>query len=760
MTVAGGPPTAEVSRTLRPAAADLVDVAFGVTLASLGVVGFRSSFGGGEQLDVGVPAVVAGAACGYAFAKLRVHLLVSAAAGAVVFFLLGGAIALRGDAAVGVLPTPAVFEGLVDGSINGWARLLTTVPPAGHAGNLLAVPYLAGFAGGLLAVAVAIALPRWPACVLPPAAVLGVSVLLGVEDPASLLLQGAVFGAATVAWLSLRTRRIDPALVARSGRPAARGLAMLGVAVVGAFAVGPNLPGADANERFLLRDRFEPPFDPSKYPSPLARFRDFHGEDPIDEPLFSVEGLPKGAVIRFAVMDDYDGYVWRASPPGTAIGGDYLRVGERIPRAAQGERATLTFEMGALANLDSVWIPTSGSPTSITFPGGRAEALSDAFRFNRETETAASPDPLRPGDTWTVEAAFPRPPDTGRLAELPVDPSLTLAALPGASDEVAGRVAGILRSTGLESASPWERIVAVRDALRTEGGYSDGAQPAAVPAGHGLARLGQFLTGSQPVGNGEQFAAGLAFLARAMGVPARVVLEFHPEVSGGRVDVMAADTVAVVEVGLADVGWVPLGDPTPPEDQKPRPDDQVSRQVEVNEIQPPPPTTVPPGAPLLEEQQRQDGREEKEDTITPNGGGGVFLRVLAFASVPLSILVLPALAVVALKARRRRRRRTLGSPGTRIAAGWSEVVDLARDTGAAVPPRATRREVARFLAAEGAERLAAEADHHVFGRAEPTDDDAEAVWLSVEAVRDQLTAPLRPGDRLRAAVALTSLRRV
>ena len=114
----------------------------------LGVVGFRTTFSGGEELLVGVPAVLLGTALGYVLVKLRVPLVIGVALAAATFFLFGGPIALHDRAVPGSCPVPDALTGLADGMVNGWNRLLTTLPPAGQAGDLLAIPYLCGYVGG------------------------------------------------------------------------------------------------------------------------------------------------------------------------------------------------------------------------------------------------------------------------------------------------------------------------------------------------------------------------------------------------------------------------------------------------------------------------------------------------------------------------------------------------------------------------------------------------------------------------------------
>lgn len=740
---------------LRPTTADLVDVGFVILLAGLAVYGFRSAFGGGEELAVGIPAVIVGAGVGYLLAKLRLQLLLGAVLAVVGFFLFGGLIALRGTEGGSVLPTPDVLSGLVDGAINGWARLLSTVPPAGQAGNLLAIPYLVGYLGALLAVVAAYVWPRLPICVVPPAIVLAVSVLFGVDQPASLLLQGAVFAVGAVAWLSLRARRANPAAVGGSARRLAGAGAMLLVVGLGALVIGPILPGADSNDRYLLRDQVQPPFDPSQYPSPLARYRQYDGEQKIDGTLFTVDGVPADQVVRLAVMDDYDGYVWRASPPGTQ-GGTYQRVGDEIQGAKDGTPATVHFTMGALASVDSVWIPTAGSPTAIGFEGASAGELSDSFRFNRVTDTAASPRAPRSGDSWTVETRFPIQPDEARLTELPVAPGLSVDRPQGITEEITRRASDWAK----DAPSPYAKVKAIIEGLKDDGAYANGADPQfQVPAGHSLARLVPFLSDSEPQGNGEQYAAGVAYLAEAIGIPARVVLEFALPPGDGPVAVTAEHVRASVEIALADMGWVRVEDPTPPKTDVPQQKAEERQPQPDAVVQPPPPTTAPPPATLPEEPLK-----DTSDAATDSSAEGILgtllgvAKAVAVIAIPVAILTAPFLVIVWFKARRRKRRHSDGPPAARVAGGWAEVLDLAKDLGTSLAPRGTRRELAFALPSAAAATLATDVDTQTFGPADPTEDDADRVWGEVGNVRTEMLAPLNRRQRWRAAVSLRSLR--
>ena len=517
-----------VRKRLTPQKHELVDVAFGVVLALLGVFGFRTTFSGGEELLVGVPAVVLGAALGYVLAKLRAPLLVGVAVSAVVFFVLAGPVALRHRAIAGFLPGPEAVSAVASGLVNSWIRLLTTLPPAGEAGDLLTVPYFCGFAGGVLTVVLALRLRRVPLCVVPPTALLVIGVLFGTRRPASLLLQGAVFGALTIAWVSVRHRRareITTTAMPRQRVALAVGLVM--IAGLGGIVVGPRLPGAGANDRFVLRDEVEPPFDPLSEPSALAAYRNYSDEDVREDDVVTVRGLPQDARLRISVMDDYDDLVWRATGSGSVLSGEYLRVGARIPSDGLGDERRVDVE---IHKPHGVWVPLAGDVTSLDFEGDDAERLTDEVRVSPETDTAAVPGELEAGDRYSFTAEFAPLPSIEELSKMPLDGRFrreTDAAVPTEFVTQASEWAGA-------ASSPHAELSAIASVLRTDGRFSDGgpeANPKSAP-GHSLLRLLQFLDNDNPFGNGEQFGAALGLLAKARGIPVRVVMGFVNEDGG------------------------------------------------------------------------------------------------------------------------------------------------------------------------------------------------------------------------------------
>lgn len=740
---------------LRPSPSDLVDAAFGCALAVLGVVGFRTTFAGGEELAVGIPAVLVGAAVGYALVKLRAPLLAGVALATAAFFVLSGPIALHHRALGGFLPSPDAVSGLADGLVNGWIRLLTTLPPAGRAGDLLAIPYLCGYVGGALAVALALRYPKRALCTLPPTAVLVVSVLMGTKRPASLLLQGVVFTALTIAWVSARhhrNRAVNRGSVSRSRLATATGLLLVS-AVSGVF-VGPRLPGADTSDRYVLRQDVEPPFDPLTEPSPLASYRNYTDQDVREDPVLTVVGLPDGARIRIAAMDSYSGTEWEVTGDGSVVAGEYLRVGAEIPAEGLGAPTGVEVEVH---RPEGVWVPLAGDVTNLDFLGPRGDVLDDEVRVSIQTDTAAVPRELVAGDRYRFTAEFVDLPAQDILVETPLDSRFRRdEGDPDLPTEFVSRGAGWAR----DQPTPYAEVLAVAEGLQEEGAYTDGGPEAnpVSPPGHSLRRLLDFISIEQPFGNGEQFAAAQGLLARALGIPVRVVMGFVHEEGGDEVTFRGEDIEAWIEVPVAGHGWVAV-DGTPPEDQLPDPMKQPRSKTENPEPQPPPPTTIPPPTSIPEELDPEEPEEEDEEEDDAAGIPGWVVAVLAAIAVPLVLLGVPALVIAALKRRRRIRRRTSGTPSERVAGSFTELVDYARDVGHPVPPRATRRELATVVGAPGAGPLADRADTAVFGPHDPSDDDVDAAWTASDDARAALAAELDRVARLRAAVNPTSLRR-
>jgi hypothetical protein len=732
-----------------------VDVAFIGVLTTLGLVGFRSAYGGSRYLVVGLLGLTAGMLVAWLATRFHHHALLTAAEATVVFFVLGGSIALPDTAIVSVVPTLSTIRYLGSAVVDGWAQLLTTTPPAGTSGNLLVVPYLCGFAAATLGYSLASRLSRPVWALVAPAAVLALSILLGTSQPTSLLLQGSAFGALAVIWVVLRTRNTISYELTHSARRSrlVSGGALVAAASALALITGPNLPLADSHSRLVLRDHVQPPLDPTAYPSPMNGFRNYLQAEK-NVPLFSVTGLPAGARIRLATLDSYNGLVWsvvNGSGGARDASGYFTRVGDQIaPPVGKPSKVVISIEA-----LKSVWLPDVGTVTSVSFSGPRAAALRDDFRFNTDTNTGVVTTGLTTGDKLTMSVV--PPPVNADAAAGHATATVTLPTLSNVPDAVQVKASDILGSSAAGSGSG--AAAALAKWLHDRGGYSDGglSQTPTLP-GHGAQRMLAFLSADQPVGDDEQFASAMALMARQAGLPARVVLGFAPtHVTNGVAHVTGADISAWTEVDFEGVGWQPFF-PTPPKTQTPQKQQPSQSATDTNDQQQHRHTSndaenAPPAA------AGGDNHKVAKSTKPPVRhvkGHGIPVAALALGS-PLLVILLAIGGIVGLKWLRRRRRRNNGTPGERIHAGWIEIVDTARDLGRPIPKKATRREIALFVGGPVLP-LAQRADAAAFGPEDPSEADVEWFWSNVDESRTALLKGVGAGGRTKAALSLVSLR--
>lgn len=729
-------PPPEASPRLVPGRADLVDAAFVIALCLFALVGFGDVFGGTRWLQVGALGIVCG--------LLVAHLGAATRQLAVFVVLLAlGVTALSSGLVLGqgVLPSTASARDMLDGGLRGWHDLLTILPPVGDIGNLLAVPFTGALAASLISYSIA-RRTRWPgAAVLPPAVLLIGAILVGAPVPEGdltrLVVQGFAFAVLGLLWAGVHQRR---ALTRTGGALSARPVGVLLTVLATAAVVIVGLPifGPDADgDRVVLRDKIVPPFDPAAYGSPLAGFRRFTSAP--EAALFEVSGLPAGARVRQAVMDDYDGLVWNvsaAASSGQDGSGWFQRIATRVPGATGSDTTEISFTM---AGLGGVWVPSVPSVHSVEL--GRDRPMF----ANAVTATVAVPSGLAPGDTWTEAVAVTGttgPQDLPQDARTAVVEQPTPRNVPEAVAERAVSMAG-------PQAGPVAQIQALQKALQ-EGYYSDGAPGESQSAsGHGAVRLAQMLESEQLNGNDEQYAALMALMLRALDIPARVVVGWQP--SSGTV--AGQDAMAWVEVPFDGVGWVTV-DATPDHDR---------RLAEQRPVPPPradvPNDPLPPPAAQTEDLvPKVSDRENDQPEDASRLPWALILTWVAGGLLVVALITAPVWGLLGLKARRRRLRRTQGDPSGRTAAGWRELLDLSADLGRSVPRTATRREQAVLMRIPGAEPLARQADQATFSGRAPEPAAVQQFWDEVIRLRSGQLARLGRRRRWWTLVNPASLR--
>jgi transglutaminase-like putative cysteine protease len=745
------------------------DAAVLLVLAVIGLVGFQPSFGGYSFLIPALGGLALGAATGILTAMFRLSLIPTTLAAIVGYFLLGTALALPGQALLGVLPTLHSLSSLAVGAVFGWSDIVTLRTPIGAPEYITVVPYVATWLVALVSTTLAIrwlsARPRtawrFGIALIGPIAIYLASILIGTDAPYLAGIRGVTFAVLALVWLGWR--KPAGASVAHAGASRLRNRKLAGTAVIVAAAV---LLGGGAgfwlappkDERFVLRDEIEPPFDPLQYPSPLSGFRHYT-KQVTDEVLFTVNGLRAGDTIRLATLDSFNGKLWNVTGPETSTNGSgtFNLVGRTMPAQrfiTPDARKNVTF---TIETYDDVWIPSVGYPTDLEFTAGESTAASDNLRYNDATGTAVLTSGLSKGDSYTIDATVQHVVPVAELADVPVA-AVELPPVDASPDIVTSKA----QEYAASAAAPAAQLEAIRIALASTGFLSHGraSDSVASRAGHGADRISELLERNQMVGDQEQYASAFALMARSFGYPARVVMGFAPEVVEGRaIEVTGDDVTAWVEVAFDDVGWVAFN-PTPdetdiPQDQTPKPQSEPQPQVRQ------PPRADNDDEDLLSPVELEETEEEDDSFFTIPGW--VYALALSIL-IPAAIIFLPMLAIGIVKARRAKRRRAAAAGHDRVAGAWEEMVDQFSELGYDVPGKSTRVRVAGHLESQQTAEnsvalrpIAVIADEAVFSGREIAPDRSEQVWsealAAVERARDGLTRKRRLLSRYRVRSA-------
>ncbi|WP_203338576.1 transglutaminase-like domain-containing protein [Nocardioides limicola] len=730
-----------------------VDLGFLLGLCLLALLGLGPSFAGAGFAIAGLLGLVVSIGIGQAAWAKRLPAIAAVVMVLIAFVMLGGPVALRSLGATAYLPLPGTVLALLDEVVFGWKDLLTTLPPVDGGGTLLVLPWLLGLVAGT--VGVLLLRFRHPALpLLAPLGLLVVVILLGVARPASIWLQGATFATIAFAWLALRHRRgvsgrsVDTPTAVRVRRG---GAAAVLLAVAAGLAV-PLSAAVGDDDRVVLRDHVEPPFEVGDYSSPLASFRryvEMEEPDPSnlwDTELFTVTGASAGARVRIATLDRYDGVVYGA---GDSAG--FQRVSSVIDNPVPGDRVEVSIEVGPGWN--DVWLPTVGALQSMNFEQGEPRVKAESFRYNLNTATAVVPTGVREGDVYSFGAV---------IDERELQPE-DLGYGPPEARESAEFLETQAVQWSAGHSEPMARVFAIAEYMRRDGHYSDGVLESEriYLAGHHRHRLTDGQGGVNSVflvGNDEQYAAWMALLATRVGVPARVVMGAVLPEDGV---VRGEHVQAWVEVRIADGRWVTLPrerymGTSQPGELPPQQSTQVSG------VNVPPPAPIPPPSALMDQADAElNARRQRRDADLDEpflAGWPTWLKVtLVSTGAPILLLGAAMGLVVLLKRIRRRRRRTAARMTARVIGGWRELVDLAVDLGVAVPGRATRREQALVLPTAAAGELARRADAHVFGPEVPPDWVVDDYWQHVLTEHQAMTAGLTRRRRFVAAVHPRSL---
>lgn len=732
----------------------LVDIAAIVVLLVLALVPVSAAYASADFWIAAGGGIVLGAAIAAIGARLRWRTLSIAAITLVAYFVFGGALVFREQALFGVVPTLDVLSALAFGAVQVWKQALTLQAPFAGFAALGVAPLIAGLIGSVVGVSLALRLRRFGLALLAPALLLVGSIAYSTYSAFAPGAVGAAFAGVALGWAIWRLRHGRAAREVESGvaRPGAgrRGAASLavtaGVVVLAVVAGGAVATAAPLADRAVLRDHVVPPLELHDYASPLTSFRKYV-TDGDKSTLFTVSGLPDGARMRLATLDLYDGVVYKVSGAGGAGSGVFSRVGRTIENRTEGETAHVQVQVN---DLTSVWLPTAGYLSDLSYTGSDAVDRDASLHYNTATGTAVDTAGLRSGDAYEFDAVLSTAPSEEALENAQIA-AVSMPAPAKVPDDLVSALDGVVQA----AATPIEQVRAVEAYFQTEGYFSHGLEGQVTSrSGHGDSRESDLFTGSQMIGDDEQYSVAMSLMLSQLGIPSRVVMGFAGKggagLGAGTVSVNGDEVHAWVEVPLTGLGWVSFW-PTPAEDKVPQQEVPQKRQKPKVQVAQPPetpqePAELPP-APPIEEAQNGDQPASLAWLWTT-------LQISGIALIVLALLFGPSIVFAMLRVRRRRARSRAVAPADRMTGGWSELVDAAIDSGTALTPGATRREQGSALAVQypdaGTTALAERADIAVFGGIDPSPDEVGRYWADVATATERIAKAQPLHRRLRA----------
>jgi transglutaminase-like putative cysteine protease len=310
-----------------------------------------------------------------------------------------------------------------------------------------------------------------------------------------------------------------------------------------------------------------------------------------------------------------------------------------------------------------------------------------------------------------------------------------------------------------DARTPVDKAAAIQSYLRSSRfTYNTDPQP-----GSGYQALENFLLRDR-TGYCEQFAASMAVLARAVGIPSRVAVGFLPgkKVSGNTWSVSIHDMHAWPELFFAGFGWVRY-EPTPASVTGSAP----TWTLESSE-QPTGPTSNEPSISASASAGTSAGAPTNDVTDTgSNAGsgstsaGGRTALMVVLGIVGLLVLAAPA----TLRVRRRSARLSTDAPPVeRIESAWAEIRDSVADYGGAWPdgesPRQIGREIGGRLGPDESAAMGQVASLVEQSRYARAFDDADGTRRLATMTKDVRRGLARPQSRWRrfwAAVLPRSL---
>ncbi|MDQ3468795.1 MAG: DUF3488 and transglutaminase-like domain-containing protein, partial [Actinomycetota bacterium] len=346
-------------------------------------------------------------------------------------------------------------------------------------------------------------------------------------------------GFLAVALLRARFSRTPRTILGRAHHPLATttSAAVLAgtIVVLGAWAIGPRLPGAEEEPWF--ETRVGGGGGVTEVLNPLVDIRArLVNQAPVE--LFTVQAS-SASYWRVSALPVFDGNTWD--------------IGEQSVDDADGQLTA--GSPGAIENRQSFVVTGLGGRLVPAAPDP-VQAAGEGLRFNDDTSTLVRTDrALESGDRYEIVSAMPQfSPDALRAASSSGPPGAVYLELP---EGFPSSVTATAQQVTAGATTSYDASRALQDWFRSTFTYST-----EIPAGHSTSAIEGFLR--QRVGYCEQFAGTFAAMARSLGIPARVAVGFTPGLvtADGTYSVLGKNAHAWPEVWFDGYGWVAF-EPTP-----------------------------------------------------------------------------------------------------------------------------------------------------------------------------------------------------
>lgn len=529
-----------------------------------------------------------------------------------------------------------------------------------------------------------------------------------------------------------------------------------------------------------------PPVDTTDPVRPLSFVAGLRPENPkaAGERLFGVSlNRPASRYVAIADVDTYDGDGWNFDrefrPSGGVVPTD--PDPDLRPRTAEVTQR-YTIATGPLAG--SPWLPFQYRPVDVTGVAINSDTTSGMIIPRAG---------LRGGATYDVVSTG----STGSFAQLPSDAAFATSAPPSATflplavrRAIGTVVTSLQNETGTRggpalaflqavlrdfranyalsggpasvprSASPAPSTTARSTAPPAPSSPAAGASGSTVPrtGGTGFAAVLASILGATRSATPEQYATLVALLARASGVPSRVVTGFKigdgtgATVPAGTYDVRAGQAWTWVEIPVRGRGWMVLdAAPTRYGDRSPQP--SVSAR--------PTPSPSPSSTNVLITRAPSDnGNAVAPPSETPRTDAPD-ATVWLFVIGAVLLLILGTVGLLVWRKHRRIRRRRSGDPRHRLIGAWQETLDVLAESGLEGLRALTGSEVAAATSRRfgtdteaPARELAELADAAIFRPSAPIEAAAaDRAWQGHTELRRRIRQGQTARQRLRSGLA-------